>query len=125
MMFASTVSTPGKTCGQIFVNHLEWVRSFPLGQKGNAHTCLDLLFPESGVPNFMIMDDAKEVVGGKFQQKCRRAGCYSKVTELYSPLMNRAEGTIQELKRAIQRAMVKSGSPKRLWDYCLEIQSKI
>jgi hypothetical protein len=51
---------------QIFFNDLEWVQSFPLGRKGNAHTCLNLLFLENGVPNFMIMDDAKEVVGGEF-----------------------------------------------------------
>jgi hypothetical protein len=99
-MFASTVSTRGNMCAQVFVNDLEWVRSFLLGRKGDAHTSLDLLFPENGVPNFMIMDDAPELIGGKFRQKCRRAGCYSKVTEPYSPWMNRAEGTIRELKRA-------------------------
>ncbi len=54
-MFASTVSTRGNTCAQVFVNDLEWVRAFPLGRKGDAHTCLDLLFPEEGVPNIMIM----------------------------------------------------------------------
>jgi hypothetical protein len=70
------------------------------------------------------MDDAPELVEGEFRQKCRRAGCYSKVTEPYSPWMNRAEGTIRELKRATRQAMVKSGFPKCLWDYCLELQSK-
>jgi hypothetical protein len=124
-MFASTVSTRGNTCAQIFVNDLEWVRSFPMARKGDAHTCLDLLFPEEGVPNTMIMDDAKELIGGEFRSKCRRAGCYSKEIEPYSPWMNRAEGTIRELKRACRRAMIKSGSPKRLWDYCLELQSRI
>jgi hypothetical protein len=80
-IFASTVSTRGNTaCALIFIHDLEWVRSFPLGWKGNAHTCLDLLFPENGVPNFMIMDDAKELAWGKFRQKCRHARCYSKVT---------------------------------------------
>ncbi len=63
-MFASTVSSRGNTCAQIFVNDLEWVRSFPMTRKGDAHTCLDLLFPEEGVPNTIIMDDAKELVGG-------------------------------------------------------------
>jgi hypothetical protein len=124
-MFASTVSTRGNTCAQVFINDLEWVRCFPLARKGDAHTSLDLLFPEEGVPNTMVMDDANELVGGKFRQKCRHAGCYSRVTEPYSPWMNRAKGTIRELKRATRRAMVKSGSPKRLWDYCLELQSRI
>jgi hypothetical protein len=29
------------------------------------------------------------------------------------------------LKRATKRAMLKTSTPKRLWDYCLELQSKI
>jgi hypothetical protein len=39
--------------------------------------------------------------------------------------MNRAEGTIRELKRATRRAMLKAQTPKRLWDYCIELQAKI
>ena len=113
-MFSSTVSTRGNTCAQLFVNNLEWVLSFPLAHKGDAHTSLDLLFPEDGVPNYMIMDDAKELVSGTFRKKGRRAGCYSKTLEPYSPWMNRTEGTIRELMRATPRAMVKSRSPKRL-----------
>jgi hypothetical protein len=109
-MFASSVSTHGNTCAQVFINDLEWVRSFPLWQKGDALTYLDLLFPKEGVPNIIIMDDAKELVGGEFRLKCRRVGCYIKEIEPYLSWMNRAEGTIQELKRAMRRAMVKSGS---------------
>jgi hypothetical protein len=45
--------------------------------------------------------------------------------EPYSPWMNRAEGTIRELKRATRRAMLKTQTPKRLWDYCIELQAKI
>jgi hypothetical protein len=39
--------------------------------------------------------------------------------------MNRAEGSIRELKWAIRRAMLKTQTPKRLWDYCLELQAQI
>jgi hypothetical protein len=124
-MFASTVSTHGNTCAQVFVNDLKWVRSFPLARKRDAHTCLDLLFPEEGVPNIMISDDAKELVSGEFRAKCRQAGCYSKVLEPYLPWTNRAKGTIRELKQGTQRAMIKTATPKRLWDYCLELQSRI
>jgi transposase len=72
--------------------------SSTLSTQGN--TCLDLLSPEDGVPNVMIMDDAKEMVGGDFRSKCQRAGCYSQEIEPYSPWMNRAERTIRELKHA-------------------------
>jgi hypothetical protein len=124
-MFASVPSRRGNNCAQIFVNDLEWCRAYPLKTKGDAHTSLDLLFPEEGVPNTMISDDAPKLHAGEFRRKCRQAGSYCKETEPYSPWMNCAEGTIRELKRATRRAMLKTQTPKRLWDYCLELQAKI
>jgi len=124
-MFASITSQRGNACTQIYVNDLEWCRAYPLRTKGNAHTSLDLLFPEEGVPNTMILDDAPELHAGEFRRKCRQAGAYCKETEPYSPWSNRAEGTIRELKRTTRRAMLKTQSPKRLWDYCIELQAKI
>jgi hypothetical protein len=124
-MFTSVTTRRGNACAQIFVNDLEWCRVYPLKIKGDAHTLLDLLFPEEGVPNTIISDNAPELHAGEFCRKCRQAGSYCKETEPYSPWMNRAEGTIRELKRATQRTMLKTQTPKRLWDYCLELQAKI
>jgi hypothetical protein len=124
-MFASATSRRGNTCAQIYINDLEWCRAYPLRTKGDAHLSLDLLFPEEGVPNTMISDDAPELHAGEFRRKCRQAGCYCKETEPYLPWSNRAEGTIRELKRATRRAMLKTQSPKQLWDYCIELQAKI
>jgi hypothetical protein len=73
----------------------------------------------------MISDDAPELHAGEFRRKCCQAGVYCKETEPYSPWMNRAEGTIQELKRATKRAMLKTNTPKTLWDHCIELQAKI
>jgi hypothetical protein len=113
-MFASVPSRRENNCAQIFVNDLEWCRAYPLKTKGDAHTSLDLLFSEEGVPNTMISDDAPKLHAGEFRRKCRQAGSYCKETEPYSPWMNRAEGTIQELKRATRRAILKTQTPKRL-----------
>jgi len=124
-MFPSITSQRGNTCTQIYVNNLEWCRAYPLRTKGDAHTSLDLLFPEEGVPNTMISDNTPELHAGEFHRECRQAGAYCKEMEPYSPWSNRAEGTIRELKRATRRAMLKTQSPKRLWDYCIELQAKI
>jgi hypothetical protein len=124
-MFASVPSRRGNNCAQIFVNNLEGCRVYPLKMKGDAHTSLDLLFLEEGMPNTIISDDAPELHAGEFRRKCRQVGSYCKETEPYSPLMNCAEETIRELKRATRRAMLKTQMPKRLWDYCLELQAKI
>ena len=39
--------------------------------------------------------------------------------------MNAAEGCIKHCKQGSSRAMLKQGSPKRLWDHCLELQALI
>ncbi|KAI2497691.1 Reverse transcriptase (RNA-dependent DNA polymerase) [Fragilaria crotonensis] len=47
------------------------------------------------------------------------AGARVKQTEPYSPWSNSAESAIRELKKGVGRQMVRSRSPKRLWDHCL------
>ena len=39
--------------------------------------------------------------------------------------MNLCEGKIRELKRALTRKMLKRNVPKKLWDYCLDLESII
>eukprot|EP00978_Attheya_sp_CCMP212_P031243 scaffold117437_cov27-Attheya_sp.AAC.1 len=46
-----------------------------------------------------------------------------KQLEPYTPWANAAEGTIQELKKGSGRKMVKTKSPKVLWDDCLEYEA--
>ena len=45
--------------------------------------------------------------------------------EYNTPWSNRAEGAVRENKRAVQRAMKKTDSPERLWDYCSKLHGKI
>ena len=39
--------------------------------------------------------------------------------------MNAAEAGIRELKRGSSRKIIKSQIPKKLWDYCLELEARI
>ena len=41
------------------------------------------------------------------------------------PWQNAAESTIQELNKGAGRKMIKSNSPKKLWDDCLELEMEI
>ena len=43
----------------------------------------------------------------------------------YSPWSNAAEGTIRETKKGSSRKMIRTGSPKKLWDHCLELEAMI
>ena len=39
--------------------------------------------------------------------------------------MNLCKGEIRELKRGSTRKMLKQNVPKKLWDHCLELESRI
>ena len=71
------------------------------------------------------MDGVKEQVMGEIRHKARQADCHVKQTEQYSPRQNEAESTIRELKKGAGRKMIKSNSPKKLWDDCLELEMEI
>ena len=92
--------------------------------KGEAHHLLSLLFLHEGVMKTLIMDGEKGQVMGKFHQKARQADCQVKQTEPYSPWQN-AEAMIKELKKRTGRKMIRTSSPKVLWDDCLELEAEI
>jgi hypothetical protein len=47
------------------------------------------------------------------------------MTKPYSPWQQADEGCICELKRGSSRKMIKIGSPKCLWDHCLELEAYV
>ena len=110
---------------QVFCEPNGWTRAFPMAHKSDAHEALSLLFAWDGVPASMVMDNAGEQVDGEFKRKCRQAGCHVRRTEPHTPFSNAAEGSIRELKKATGRDMMKTQSPKVLWDYCLELRAMI
>ena len=73
----------------------------------------------------MIMDGLKEQNLGDFACKLRDAGCHRKQIDPHSPWMNLCEGEIRELKRGSTRKMLKQNVPKKLWDHCLDLESRI
>jgi hypothetical protein len=73
----------------------------------------------------MVTDDSKEQTKGEFLHKLKEADCHPQVTEPYSPWQQAAEGCIHELKRGSSRKMIKTGSPKYLWDHCLELEAYV
>ena len=89
--------------------------------KKHAHKTLYLIFKRYGVPPKIVVDNSKEQTLGKFANKCREADCRLVTTEPYSSWMQAAEGFIKQTKLGSSRRMLKSGSPKALWDHCVEL----
>jgi hypothetical protein len=65
----------------------------------------------------MVMDGANAQVEGGFRRKLRDAGCHIKQTEPHTQSSNMGEGAVRELKKDVGRKMMRSGCPKRFWDY--------
>ena len=124
-LVSGTPSKQGHRYAQVYCTSFGWTRVHPMKRKGEAHETLSLLFHRDGVPPVMILDGSKEQTLGEFRRKLRQADCHQRQTEPYSPWMNAAEGCIRELKRGSSRKMLKTGSPKTLWDHCIELEGLI
>ena len=119
------ISYRGNRYAQIYAHRNTWCKAFPMAKKSDAHETLSLLFAQEGVSSTLVMDGAREQVMGEFRLKARQADCHEKQTEPYSPWQNAAESSIRELKKGTGRKIIKSNSPKKLWDDCIELEMEI
>ena len=124
-LIAGMKSTHGNTCAQVWTARNGWKRAYPIKRKGLAHEALSLLFRHDGVPPCMVLDGSKEQTLGDFRQKLKEADCHLRQTKPFSPWQQAAEGAIRELKRGITQKLTGTGSPKVLWDHCLELEALI
>jgi hypothetical protein len=118
-MYSTILSRQMNKAAQIFTTDFGFVRAFPMKKEKEAHDALLLLFHRDGVPNVMVIDGAKAQVEGEFRIKLRDAGCHIKQTEPHTQSSNMGEVAVRELKKGVGRKMMRSGCPKRLWDYCI------
>jgi hypothetical protein len=125
-MFSSLVSVQGNTCGQIFVNDLNYSKFIPLKSKGDAGMALEELFQDVGVPTHMHTDGAKALTTGQWRKVCQSYGPVKQmVSEPLNPWQKRAKAEIRELKKQVLRIMSHKGIPRRFWDYVAEYVSEI
>jgi hypothetical protein len=94
-------------------------------RKGEAHETLSLLFHCDGVPLTMVFDGSNEQCKCDFKRKLRKADCHARQTKPYSSWQQAAEDCIRELKCGVSRKMIKTGSPRVLWDHCIELEALI
>jgi hypothetical protein len=118
-------SLKGNKYAQIFAADNGWCRAFGLKQKSAAPDALSILFARDGVPPTMIVDGGRELISAKYRKLCHDAGSEHRQTLPRSQWQNTAEGSIRELKKETGRAMIATGTPKRLWDDCLEYRAYV
>ena len=93
--------------------------------ESETHEALSLVFYRDGVLPTMIFDGSKEQTLGPFCHKIHEADCNSHQTEPYSPWQMAAEGCICKLKWGTSQEMIKTRSPKSLWDHCIELEALV
>ncbi|MGH3054467.1 MAG: hypothetical protein ACRDL7_05760, partial [Gaiellaceae bacterium] len=118
-LYSKYTSVRNNTCGQVFVNDMEFVRFIPMQSKSAAGDALAEFIQDVGIPSTLHTDNAKEETLGRWRDI--RLNCQIKQTETepYSPWQNRAERTIREIKKTVIRLMTRTRMPKSLWDFCM------
>jgi hypothetical protein len=124
-LFAGMPSRSGNKCAQAYSTSFGWTRAHPMTRMGEAHETLSLLFHPDGVPPTMVFDGSNKQCKGDFKRKLQEADCHARQTESYSPWQQAAEGCIRGLKRGVSRKMIETGSPRVLWDHCIELEALI
>ena len=118
-------SLRGNTYIQLFCNRGNYVRSYPIESKSNAHHGLDRFLHEVGIPSELLTDGARELVLSEWGKICRRYKVRQITTEPHSPWQNPAELAGGQVKRKVRRVMKITNTPVVLWDYCWEYISSL
>ena len=89
-MFSKVKSLKGNTCSQVFVANI-FVQVQPMPTKSEAGRLLRVFAEDVGVPNYIVVDGAKEKTGpnSAFMQTVRQLKMKIRNTEPYSPWQNR------------------------------------
>jgi hypothetical protein len=116
--FSSVPTLRSCDLAQLYTNDIGFMKVYPMRAKSEAFESLNAFIHEVGIPDELHLDDAKELMEGKFRKVCREYGIKTTYSEPHSPWQNRAEAGIRELKRQVHRKMKARNVPLRLWDFC-------
>ena len=124
-LYGPCKSLSGKTHSQVYATDYQYVQTYSMEREKDAHLTLQQFFSEVGVPNTIVSDGAKAETQGEFAKLARKAQCQQHPVEAYTPNLNKAEGTIRELKQHYTKVMFEKGVPEVLWDRCLDWCSNV
>ena len=76
-----------------------------MSTKSHKNNSAKNLFNNDGVPSKIVMDGAREKIMGKFKEACQHSTVQVQQLEYNIPWENRAEGAVQDNKRAARLPM--------------------
>ncbi|KAI2492429.1 hypothetical protein MHU86_22109 [Fragilaria crotonensis] len=109
----------------IIGNGRGYTKAYPMERKNESIYALDDFVKKVGIPVLLCDNDATMEGWGEWKKRIRKYSIDPKYTEPYSPFQNKAELDIRELKRMIRRFQDKTRSPRRLWNYLVNLCARI
>ena len=110
----------------IIGNGRGFTKAYPMERKNESIYALDDFVKKVGIPETLLCDNDATMEGwSEWKKRIRKYSIDPKYTEPYSPFQNKAELDIRELKRMVRRFQDKTRSPRRLWNYLVNLCTKI
>ena len=124
-MISKIKSTRSNVCAQLFSNHVNFTKIYPLKAKGEASSALSTFIHEIRIPTSLHTDGAKELRKGEWGKICRKRHIHQTETEPHSPWQNSSEYSIVMIKYHSRQTMRRTLCPIRLWDYCFKYTTEV
>lgn len=123
--FASSPSTRGFVCGQIFyLRNADFNKTYMMKSESQAPEALNKFINEIGAPKQIVTDNALAETKGEWSSTCKRYAITMTSTEPHSPWQNRAENRIGIMKRLVTRLLANCQVPTAFWDYAWQHSEK-
>ena len=119
-------SVDSQQYAHIIGNGRGFSKAYPMERKNESIYALDDFVKKVGIPETLLCDNDSTMEGwGEWKKRIRKYSIDPKYTEPYSPFQNKAEIDIRELKRMVRRFQDKTRSPRRLWNYLVNLCTNI
>ena len=131
MFYADIMEPKIKSIGShryahVIGNGQGYTKAYPMERKNESIYALDDFIKKVGIPELLSCDNDATMEGwSKWKKRIRKYSIEPRYTEPYSPFQNKAELDIRELKRMIRRFQDITRSPRRLWNYLVNLCARI
>jgi hypothetical protein len=103
-----------------------FAKVYPMERKNESIYALDDFVKKVEIPETLLCDNDTTMEGWReWKKRIRNYSIDPKYTEPHSPFQNKAELDIRELKRMVRRLQDRTRSPRRLWNYLLNLCARI
>ena len=126
IMEPKVLSLESQRYAHVIGNGRGFANVYPMERKNESIYALDDFAKKVGIPETLLCDNDTTMEGWReWKKRIRKYSIDPKYTEPQSPFQNKAELDVRELKRMVRRLQDRTRSPRRLWNYLLNLRARI